>query len=251
MHIYIYDTYLNEGKYARILAQVEARITDLGLNGKIGRLGVMKKTFDLVKDEIKRGAKTIIAVGNDETVEKIVRCMPNANVPLGIIPIGKKNNYIAEALGIGPETEACDILSARRVEKMDLGVIGNFYFLSNITTTSEDIVLDIDSGYSVELNRPGAITRIINLATAEVSIPEGVNFCPQDGLLQLLIETKRTKKMIFKENNFESVFSFKRLGLKSKKGSIVFNDLIKVSGNMEVTAQSGAINIIVGKTRKF
>lgn len=250
MHVYIYDTFLNEGKYARVLAQIEARITDLGLNGKIGRLGVMKKTHDLVKDEIKRGAKTIIAVGNDETVEKIVRSMPNATVPLGIIPVGKKNNYIAESLGIGPEVEACDILSARRVEKMDLGMIGNFYFLSNITTISEEIILEIDSGYLVELKKPGLV-RIINLATSNLCLPPGVDFSPQDGQLQLLVETKKAKKLIFSENNFESVFTFRRINLRSKNEPIIFNALLKATGNIEVRPEPGALNVIVGKNRSF
>ncbi|MFA6171384.1 MAG: diacylglycerol kinase family protein [Patescibacteria group bacterium] len=249
MHVYIYDNFLNEGKYTRILAQIEARITDLGLNGKIGRLGVMKKTNELVRDEIKRGAKTIIAVGNDDTIEKIVRCMANSSVPLGIIPVGKKNNYIAESLGIEPEVASCDILSARRVEKMDLGMIGNFYFLSKLTTASEDLNLEIDSGYSVELKKPGSI-RVINLATSDIALPQGVNFSPQDGSLQLLLETRKPKKVIFSENNFESVFTFKRAGLRSKN-PIIFNDFLKVTGNIDIMAAHGALNVIVGKDRSF
>ncbi len=34
MHVYVYDSFLNQKKYDRILARLETRITDLGLNGK-------------------------------------------------------------------------------------------------------------------------------------------------------------------------------------------------------------------------
>ncbi|MFA6393549.1 MAG: diacylglycerol kinase family protein [Patescibacteria group bacterium] len=249
MHVYIYDTFLSDKKFARTLAKIEARITDLGLSGKVGRLGVTKKTFDLVKDEIKRGAKTIIAVGNDETVEKIVRCMPGAKTPLGIIPIGKENR-IAESLGIPSELEACDILSARRVEKIGLGVIGDFYFLSKISTTSDNLKLQLDSGYSVELKRSGPVISIVNLPTADIALPEGFCFSPQDGLLRLLIEAREKKNVIFSRKNFESVFAFSKATVKSAK-PIIFNDLIKVSGAIEIEAKKNALSVIVGKNRKF
>ena len=45
---------------------------DLGLNGKIIRLGGIKKIKGTIQNEIKLGAKTIIAVGNNQTVNKII-----------------------------------------------------------------------------------------------------------------------------------------------------------------------------------
>ena len=106
MHVYIYDDYVNEKKYNNSLAHIETRITDLGLNGKIIRLGVMKNALEAITNEIKRGAKTIIAVGNDKTINKIINAIINYeisnqienNTPLGIIPVGEKNNLIANVL---------------------------------------------------------------------------------------------------------------------------------------------------------
>jgi len=249
MHVYIYDTFLGDKKFARTLAKIEARITDLGLSGKIGRLGVAKKTIDLVKDEIKRGAKTIIAVGNDETVEKIVRCMPGPETPLGIIPIGK-DNLIAESLGITAELPACDILSARRVERVGLGVIGDFHFLSKISTTADNFTLRLDSGYSIELKRRGPIISIVNLVTADLALPEGLRFNPRDGLLRLLIEAREKKNVIFSRKNFESVFAFTKATVICDK-PVIFNNLIKVNGAIEIEAKKNALSVIVGKNRQF
>ena len=133
MHIYIYDDYVNTKKYDTILAKMETRITDLGLNGKIIRLGIMKNIFDAVENELKNEAKTIVAVGNNKTVNKIINAMINAEIksdleikaPLGVIPLGEKNNSIAKALGIETPEDGCDILSARMIEKLDLGRANN------------------------------------------------------------------------------------------------------------------------------
>ena len=105
MHVYIYDTFLSQKKYDSVLARIETRTTDLGLNGKIIRLGLMHSLFDTVENEIKKGAKTITAVGNSELLHKIINIVARLssenilikNIPLGFIPIGKSNN-IAKCL---------------------------------------------------------------------------------------------------------------------------------------------------------
>mgnify|MGYP000966424279 FL=1 len=70
MHVYIYDEHLNKAKYNRAINRLEIRLTDLGLNGKIIRLGGIKNIKATIQNEIKLGAKTIVAVGNNQTVNK-------------------------------------------------------------------------------------------------------------------------------------------------------------------------------------
>ena len=110
MNIYIYDDYLNKSKYSRILNRVEIRLTDLGLNGKIIRLGAIKNIRDVIQNEIKNGAKTIVAVGNNQTVNKIIGSVIDnelygffqKNILFSIILIGEDNS-IANSLGIKKE----------------------------------------------------------------------------------------------------------------------------------------------------
>src|SRR5680860_1199287 len=131
MHVYIYDDYVSTKKYDTTLAHIETRITDLGLNGKIIRLDVMKNVAEAVASEIKRGAKTIVAVGNDKTINKIInsitlfaiRNQTEVDIPLGLITVGDKGNSIAPALGIESGEKGCDSLSARRIAKLDLGLV--------------------------------------------------------------------------------------------------------------------------------
>jgi hypothetical protein len=80
MHVYIYDDYLNKGKYHKVINRIEIRLTDLGLNGKIIRLGDIKNIKGTIQNEIKLGAKTIIAVGNNQTVNKIIGALVDADI---------------------------------------------------------------------------------------------------------------------------------------------------------------------------
>ena len=143
MNIFIYDSFLNQKKYDRLLARLETRITDLGLNGKICRLSLMRNIGDTVKNELKRGAKTIIAVGNNKTVNQIINSLAGGAVPLGLIPIGQENNDLARGLGIESVDQACDILSARLLTRLDLGLANQTYFLGPAAIENQGTIVDI------------------------------------------------------------------------------------------------------------
>ena len=266
MHIYIYDSYVNQKKYDKILAMVETRITDLGLNGKISRLaplnnlskrgeyptglGLMKNIPSLVKNELKTGPNTIIAVGNDQTVSQIINSMAGNNAPMGIIPIGgKTNNLIAACLGIKSEEEACDILSARRVIKLDLGKANNQYFLTKATIANQGTIVEIDKNYSIEIIGNGEVN-IINMGSDSNNLPKNVKFDPQDGILELYIKTKEHKNFL-KKITGQSIFPFKKLTIINKCRPVVLDGVIKIPAPVEISAAKQKLNIIVGKERGF
>jgi hypothetical protein len=257
MHVYIYDEYVNKKKYDNILARVETRITDLGLNGKIIRLGVMKNINEAIDSEMKRGAKTIVAVGDDGTVNKIINAMIkaetrsqlSAEIPFGIIPIGKENNKIADCLGIGEAEEAGDVLSARRIEKLDIAQAGNNYFLSQAKIESRGTTLEIGKDYSIEIMETGEIN-IINLSTF-LNLPENANSNPQDGVLELYIKTKGSRTLTkFNPGENQSLFSLKNLTIINNQSSITIDSAVKISTPAEISVTK-KLNIIVGKERKF
>ena len=217
MHIYIYDDYTGVKKYYNLLAQIETRLTDLGLNGKIIRLNVMKNIQDAIENEVKRGAKTIIAVGNDITVSRIINAILKTEVhlqtkietPLGIIPIGEKNNLISAGLGIKAKEEACDILSARRIEKLDIGRANNNYFLFQAEINAQGTILEMNKNYSIEITQPGEI-KIININSETTNKRSD----PQDGKLELFIDSKTNKKISsFKTKTNQSFFSIKKINI--------------------------------------
>ena len=265
MHVYIYDSFLNHKKYSGTLARIETRLTDLGLNGKISRLGAMKNIQSAVENELKRGAKTIIAVGSDRTVNRVISAMAGASqiisagsgvrqsVPLGIIPIGKDNNFIAESLGVSMEEEACDILSGRRIEKLDLGQANNSFFLSDASIANKGTVIEMDKTYSIEIMDEGEVN-VVNLAAARKPKPANAKFNPQDGILELFIRTEKKKGFLKLANAEigESIFSLKKLTIHNNKNRpLILDGSTEIPTPAQISVIKQKLNIIVGKNRNF
>lgn len=249
MNIYIYDSFLNQKKYDSVLAQIETRITDLGLNGKINRLGITKNINEIVDREIKNGAKTIIVVGNDQTVNKIANAMVNCQIPLGIIPIGKKNNDIAQALGIGFESTACETLSARRIARIDVGLANDACFLLRATIANQGTAIEISQNYSIEIADKGE-TQIINLLSPDIALPTKNKINPQDGILELFIKTKSTKN-IFSQKLGYSLFRIKKILIKNKLNPVILDNVVSITTPAEISLMKQKLNVIVGYSRNF
>lgn len=249
MHIYIYDSFLQSKKYEKVLARLETRITDLGLSGKILRPGLMKNLASLVQTELKRGAKTIVAVGNDQTVFETVNALVGWDVPLGIIPI-EKNNSIAQSLGIESVDSACDIIAARRIETIDVGVVGQKYFLSYLTIPSKNTVISVDDSYILKVRKEGKIL-IVNLPSASLGLPDNNLVNPQDGILQVFILTKQNKKILFSTQTKDSLFSFSDFNIANKKHPLKIEGIIKASTPTQISIKPSCLKVIVGKNRVF
>ena len=122
MYYYIYDQFLNHKKYDKILAQIESKITDLGIKDQIIKMSILKSVNELVADALRKGAQTIVVAGNDKTINQIVNLVAGQNIILGIIPIETSShksistNSIANFLGIHDPLKACEIISARKIE---------------------------------------------------------------------------------------------------------------------------------------
>jgi len=244
MHVYIYDEYLNKNKYNRAINRLEIRLTDLGLNGKIIRLDAIKNIKSAIQNEIKIGSKTIVAVGNNQTISKIIGAIIENDtysdfqqkILLGIIPIGEDNS-IANSFGIKNADEACNILLARRVENIDIGSVGDNYFLNQSTIESLGTTLEID-GYTLEPQERGEI-KIINLLSDKKEI---IKSNPHDGKLEVLIRTRK------KDLTFLTV---KNLKIDNPKYKLLVDDVVEVDTPTEINIREDKLNIIVGKDRLF
>lgn len=244
MHVYIYDEYLNKPKYNRAINRLEIRLTDLGLNGKIIRLGGIKNIKGTIQNEIKLGAKTIIAVGNNQTVNKIIGSIIDTEIYgdfqkktlLGLIPVGDDNS-IALSFGIKNAEDACNILLARRVEKIDLGLIGNYYFLNQASIQSAGTSLEIDD-YVLEIEEKGEV-RIINLLSDS---KEKIKSNPHDGKLDILIRTRKRD---------ESLITVKKVKITNASEKLIVDGVFEVTTPVEVGIMKDKVNVIVGKDRMF
>ncbi len=267
-YYYIYDSFLNNKKYQTVLAKIETRLADLGINGHIGRLSLLKNIEELIEDELKRGVTTVVAVGNDKTVNQVVNVIaPKAGITLGIIPIGERNK-IAELLGIPPGELACDVISARKTEKLDVGKIHpvrngisnrvdkQFYFLSGAVIPSKGVKLKFDEGFAiVPVDQEGYIS-IYNFYCPMSG--KRKSFCnnPQNELLEISVENQPDdgffKKLKNKKEEMPSIFPAKKVTVIGKKTAPIIVDceiVAKTPAVFRIAPQK--LKVIVGKARAF
>jgi len=246
MNVYIYDDFLNKSRYRRALAKVEIRLTDLGLNGKIIRLGAIKNVREVIQSEIKNGAKNIIAVGNNETVNKVVSAIMSSKsydlfkkeLLFSIIPIGD-NNSIAESLGIKKSEDACNIILARRVENINIAWAGKNIFINKLELVNNGLKIEIDNKYEIELINKKNSAQIINIADKKsLNFFEKIN--PQDNLLNIMIDKGKDETFIASKN-------IKIKGL----GEVILDSCLLEKTPIDIGLLQENLNIIVGKERSF
>lgn len=241
MYYYIYDSFLSDKKFSNVLAKIETRLTDLGINGKINHLSFLKNIHQIILEEVRRGVKTIVVIGNDRTLAQIINIIADLNVTLGYIPIGSEN--IARLLHIPEGEAACDILSARIVKRVDIGKVGNYYFLTSIETGNYKLVLECDNNYFINLEEKNTIVNISNL-----NVYNQFKTLPNDEYLDIFIEHSE-KKFLRKGTSSTSRLVAKKIKITSDKSVPIFlsdeKKIIKTPA--EITVQPKKLRLIVGK----
>lgn len=245
MYVYFYDTFVSEPKYQTVLARIETRLTDLGIAGKIFRLSVLTSIREFIAEAVKKGADTLVAVGNDRTLTKILPLVAGGSITLGYIPLAPPTR-LADYFGLPFGEKACDSLSARVVERLDLGRANSTYFLSGLEVPAGDCLAQINGQYSV---RPKGLNQ--TLAVYNLGWPKSD---PQDGRLEVVVHDTASKgfRLFSKAASQPSVFPAKTVLLESATIEAAVADgeiVIKLPATVEVAQKK--LKIIVGKERGF
>ena len=247
MYLYIYDSFLNEKKYADLLIKIEKRLVDLGIKGRIARLSVLKNLKELVLDATKEGVHTIVAIGNSQTFAKVINVVADLDITLGLIPVDN-NNPIAKALGIPPKVLACDTLASRIVKKIDLGKINNHYFINTAQIINGDVVIEYND-FKVKPTTDKHLITLYNFATNAHSTISS----PVDGILEAVI-TPIKSSLFGKKKITDTVLPFTkiRIGSNQEDQVAILTDeqiIMKTPAEIEVVPQK--LKIIVGPERQF
>ncbi|GEM_PF-2894690 len=164
MYSYLYDEYCSLPSYQRSLAAIETRLNDLEIHGNICRMTPLKNLRDTIDLEHKKGSTTIVIVGDDSLVERVVNIVAShyPEIVVGIIPLGGNSHDIAQTLSIPMGLDACNILSYRMVRILRLGKINNRYFLASVVCEG-NISIDCDQVFTVKTSDGGSSSiRITN-----------------------------------------------------------------------------------------
>lgn len=242
MYCYLYDDFIQGNKrFEKELALIENRLTDLGITGKISRLALFRNAEEMIRDEIDKGVTTVVVLGNDDTVRKILNVIVESQVVFGMIPIGPKN-HLAEILGIPEGVAACDVLSARRVEKIDVGTINSRKFITGISVPHFRAEITFEEKF-----------RVFPTANAELEIrnlSDASNPC--DGMLQAVIRADVKRGVFHRATKEESVLPLQSMTIRSEKPIQVFADGELMEGTrFDISVEINKMRVITGKDRKF
>ncbi len=245
MYLYIYDSCLKDKKFETLLTKIEGRIIDLDIKGEILRMNLLKNISQFIKDGMKKGAHTVVVIGDDKTFSTVLESAISENITMGYIPIDKKSEF-ARIFGIPYGDLACAILGGRIIEHIDIGKINNKFFLGSILIEKcSNVELKIDN-LKIKAGRGDKIT-IKNIDFEEDSC--GVSN-PTDGMFEIFIEktggffAKNLKHTLIKSENI-SVTS------KDTSSPLVFDNVQTINTPAQISIAKEKLNIIVGSNRKF
>lgn len=253
MYVYLYDNFLRHKKFNSIIKNIEIRLTDFGIAGKIIRLQNFTNTEVIVAEEIKRGASTVVIVGNDDTFGYVLSRTATNNVTFGFLPVGP-NNSIADILGIPVGEKACDVLSGRRKVTLDIGWFNNRYFINQLRIPPSDVEIEYDEKFLVS-SKEGKLELVVcNLQPFIWKDTHKKDFVvhPQDGKLEAFLRPMVSKGWFRMNYEEPSIFPFEEMVVTGRKAFVVEADGKKSKEKrIKIKLAKNKIKMIVGKERKF
>ena len=133
-YFFVVNTTAGRGKTGKILNKLIERLKEKKIHHELSITKHPLHAIELTKEAIKKGFRTIIAVGGDGTINEVVngiiKSKKNDLVKLGIIPEGGGNDF-ARNFGIGSDIDDdIEIIMRSDTRKIDVGSIENRYFIN-------------------------------------------------------------------------------------------------------------------------
>ncbi len=116
------------GRAGRLLGEVEATLTQLGLTHRVERTRSLEHATELGAAAAAAG-ETAVAFGGDGLIAAVAAGLRGTEGVLGMLP-GGRGNDLARVLGIARDpAEACRVLITGEVRRLDLGLAGDRTFV--------------------------------------------------------------------------------------------------------------------------
>ncbi len=183
---YLYDDRLSDRKYDREISRLEGELSQRGMNGRIGRFALFRHVRDIVSDLMRTGAQTLVVVGDDKTLFATIGALGEHRPVIGYIRLIAAQS-ISKSLAIPVGVPAVDILAARFIHSVDLGMAGSRPFLSELRVDGPGLSIRVDNMYRLE-PPPGGSIIVRNI---------GGQSEPSDGLLDLIIQPPEERRTFF------------------------------------------------------
>lgn len=253
MYLYFYDKFTQDKQYEPLLTSIETRLIDLGINGRIEKLSIFKNVKQVIEDGVKKGAHTVVAVGDDKTVATVLNVLvPFKGITLGFVPVVDGSRF-AHVLGIPKGAEACAVLSKRLCETVDVGKVLDQYFLGSVRISDpERVELRCDDSFTLSARTETSEIQLLNLG--DVWGDSGRSCNVRDGRFELVVSPV-VKGGLFKKNGggSESVVLVKKVEAKAtgEPATLAADTVLQWHTPCTVEILPQALKLIVGRNRQL
>lgn len=287
MYFYIFDP--GKEREIKYFERIQGRLLNLlaenRIEGETYRVTSIRTIELLVDQALGANAKTLVVVGGDGTLNKAINALVKKDLDLtvGFIPLDPENS-LGNILGMSIDIdESVKTLAGRLVRDLDLGRVGEHYFLSHVDLGANHFQ-NIEAGFLglkgyFQLSKLHPFVVKLSLqdlytVTSEVTAVQIINCrdnqaCrlklgdPTDKLLDILILPKLTSAQIFRYRRElatgcldnvpgSTVMHAKKIDiLGPKKLPISAHGQIYTKAPATITMAKEKIKMIVGKTRQF
>ncbi len=215
MYFYILDsTNISPSEFEKAQVTLQGLLTQFRISGEMVRVTSIRGIPELVELAAERGVKTLIACGTDDTFNIMLAYLAGRDFALGFIPL-ISGTSLGQILGVDSLQTAVKTVAARRLEKLDLAILGDNYFISQVEfgiastkvknmgwfsslrSLGKDeikIKLRIDNSYTMDITcLGGTVTNSRTTSSSNSSIAN-----PTDGFLDLMILERLSRVDILK-----------------------------------------------------
>ncbi len=261
MYYYIVDpSKLSQKEFERVQNVLYSSLSEYKIAGEIVRVTGMRTILQLVENAFAHETKTIVAVGNDETLHEVINAVNKREVTIGYIPI--VNSEIGEIFGIKDLQSAIKTIAFRRIQDIDLGVVNGQFFLSKISFGSAETPISIKISADEQFSATQTVISGLIVNSRENVKPTKIGN-PTDGLLDVLLLSELSrwnkffKKQVIAQGLYEelpgtSILHFKQVRIHEPSGvPIMLNTRIITRTPATITIVPKALRMIVGKARSF
>ncbi len=252
MYFYFYDTFTKESAHAAELTKVETRLIELGVNGRVERLTIFKNAKELIEDGIKKGAHTVVAVGDDKTLATVIDIAARYDVSIGFIPMVHDSTF-AQLLGIPYGEEACTTLSRRLIKTVDVGIVDNHYFLGGLTINNPSVArLLCDDEYTVLTTTDSSDLSILCAGDLTEDLRTAAS---GDGRLEVIVTPTIAGGVLKRKRNRvdsdDSLFLVEKVKIEStgEPVTVSIDKTTTISTPCTVTIEPKGLKLIVGRSR--
>lgn len=242
----IYDAFLNQDKYQKILREIEHEFVQRDIKGKKNKLNVLNSLPAITKQEVQRGAKNIIILGNDETFTSTLDYIVSHDVTVGFIPIGSPSTF-AEILGLPQGPESCQIINQRLIKKLPVAQVNDGYFFNDIFIDNPNTDLQIICDNTITLS--------LHEHTKYKVIITNYNLQSNTQNEKLTIEIFEQSGGYFFKKNIGNNTTFLQANeikiISNEPQSVIIDHTKELVTPLTISRPNIYVNVIVGKDRKI